>query len=571
MVGYLPQTENVEGDQPLFHTYVLQIISPNNVPAGSSLIISPQLVPTVMPDGVSAAQALNYVSLSPTSLTFTGPNQSQSVLVTCNFPIGMQAGDYAYAIQTPGWPAPAQDYYGFINARILPPRVTDVPSVTLNNPLDGAVYTWVVGGTPAQIDVQFSASAPVASPITSIDAKVGTNSVTLTTISGLGTGSVTAGGLFSTTTPGIYTVVASATNSEGTSSDSAEIRVVVQAGPPTVSIAQPAPSSTYTLPAAGSVSVPYSFSALSAYGGITSLTATLNGSPVSFSPSGIGSLTASGSGNFSLTTGGSYELVVTATDANGTSTASRSFTVVAAAPAPTVTISQPLNGATYTRVAGSGPTAIPFSFAGTAGNGYTITSLTGALNGNAITASIAGVGSASATGTGSLSISSPGTYTLTATAASGATTASTSVTFTVTQVQPPAPACSVNWLPPISLGKVQKGGQNVAIMFELDCGTEQGEDRDGDGDPDHYPGQRTKAKDKIDTSIVIAVSEVYSDGSTSAPQLFAYDSGYTIQGNDKYHLNFPTARGTHRYRIEVFQTPAGGSPRVIGTKEFATK
>ena len=571
VVSYLPQTENVEGDQPLFHTYVLQIISPSNVPANSSLTITPLLVATVMPAGVTPAQALAYVSLSPSSLTFTGPNQTQSVLVTCNFPLGTQAGNYAYSIQTPGWPAPAQDNYGFINARIFPPRVTDVPSVTLNSPADGTLYTWIAGGAPVQIDVQFSAQAPAASPITSIDAKVGTNSVNLTTISGLGTGSVSAGGLFSTTTPGIYTVVASATNSQGTSSDSAEITVVVQAGPPTVAIAQPAPSSTYTLSAGGTVTVPYSFSGVSAFGGISSLSATLNGNPVSFVPSGLGSLSATGSGNFVLNAGGNYELVVTATDPNGTSTARRTFTVVAAAPAPAITISQPLNGATFSRVAGSAPTVIPFSFTGTAANGYSITALSGSLNGSPVTASLTGVGSGSATGSGSLSVSAPGTYTLTATAASGSTTASTSVSFTVTQTQPPAPACSVNWLPPISLGKVQTGGQNVAIKFELDCGCEDSEDRNGDGDPDHYPGQRTKSKDNIDKSIVIAVSEVYSNGTTSSPQLFAYGSGYAILGNDMYHLNFRTARGVHRYRIEIFQTPDEGGARVIATKEFTTK
>ena len=205
--------------------------------------------------------------------------------------------------------------------------------------------------------MSFKSSAPSVTPITAIDADVDGRVLGVSTVSNPD-GTFTSTANLTITAPGLYSLHARATNNEGTATDTSDITINVSAPPPTVSIATPLAGSSFRLPTTGSLSVPYSFTGLSTYGGITSLTATLNGNPVSFSPAGIGTLTATGSGNFNLTLGGSYELIVTATDPNGSATTRTTFTVLAAAPAPTVVISQPLNGSTYTRVAGSGPTLI---------------------------------------------------------------------------------------------------------------------------------------------------------------------------------------------------------------------
>lgn len=579
LVGYYPGLTKVEGNQPLETTVVVTITSPANLPANTSVTITPVLTVLSAPAGVSESAALSFVSLSPTSLTFTAPDQKQNLTVHGVFPEGVAAGDYAYKISTPGWGVPVQDQGAFLNATIYPlPTPGTPPTVVITTPLDGQPFVYQPALGPLLVPIEFVSTSP-DSPITAIDADLSGTKLSLTSVDN-GDGTYTSNATTSITAPGIYTIHARATNSEGTGEADSSFSVTVSAPPPVVSISLPTMGSVYTLPSSGPLNAPYSFTARSYYGGITSLTATLNGVPVSFTPSGLGTATATGTGAFVITTSGSYELVVTTVDANGTASARTSFTVNAPVPVPipSVTIAQPLNGATFTRVAGSAPTSIPFSYTGVVGNGFTITSLTGTLNGTPVSATVTGLGTGSATGTGSLSVSAPGTYTLTATAASGTATAATSVTFTVTETTPPpAPGCGVNWLPPISLGNTHKGGSIVAIKFELDCGTEKGIDRNCDGDPDHYPGQRTKSKDRIDRQIIVAVSEVFANGSTSAPALFTYSdklssSTYTIQGNDMYHLNFSSARGTHRYRVEVFQFPAGSTtPVVIGTREFRTK
>lgn len=574
-VSYAPNLTIVEGDQPLSTTFVLSITAPSNVQAGFPVEITPLVTILTKPADVSDSVALSYVTLTPPTLTFGEPGQVLTTTVHAEFPVGTVAGAYAYKIMTPGWKTGTQDGGAFINATVFPQITGDTPTVVITTPTDGETFTYYPLVGPLSVPVQFTSSALPVSPITTIDADVNGAALALTNVNH-GDGSFTSTGTATITSPGIYTVRARASNTLGTGIDTVDFNVVVSAPPPTVAIAQPVAGSSFTLPLSGSLSVPYSFSAHSNYGGITSLTATLNGAPVAFSPAGLGTLDASGSGAFNLTVGGTYELVVVAVDANGSATTSTSFTVVAAVPPPTVSISQPLNGATFTRVAGSAPTQIPFTFTGVAGNGYTITSLTGTLNSSAVSATVTGLGSGTATGTGTLSVSGPGTFTLTAVAGSGTATAATSVTFTVTETQPPAAACSVNWLPPIARGKTVKGGSNFSIKFELLC-EECGEDRDGDDDPDHFPGERTKSKINIDRSVVIAISEIFDDNTTSAPQLFPYSSspnapGYTIQGNDMYHLNFPVPTGEHRYRVEVYRFPTSSTtPELLGTREFTSK
>ncbi|HLP25301.1 MAG TPA: hypothetical protein VK477_06470, partial [Acidobacteriota bacterium] len=443
--------------------------------------------------------------------------------------------------------------------------------------------------------------APASPAITSIEAQLNGNSLTFTRTTN-SDGSITGSGSFTVATPGAYKITASATNSIGTSSDAAEFTVVVSAPPPVVSIATPTGPS-YTMVAGTTLSLPYSFSAQSYYGGITTLTARLNGVPVIFSPSGLQTLNASGAGNFAITTAGDYTLVVTATDQNGTATATRTFNVAATTPVPVVTISQPVNGTTITRVAGSPATSVPFTFTATANTGFTISTVTASLNGTPVTVTPAGLGTANAGGSGTLSISTPGTYTLVATGTSAGVTASASTTFTVTETQPPTSKCDVIWLPPINLNKVQQGGSVLPIKFKICCDDHSRcrnngngrdhcdrDDRDRNGSYDcdngqHYGWGRdsddeihANCKGDRDTSIVIAIYEIRSNGTSTTPTLYAFDRcspnppTYTIQGNNMYHLNFPVPKGKHTFRVEVYRASSSSTtPQLIGGKEFKSK
>lgn len=596
VVNYLPATRNVEGDQPLFDSYVLTIISPATALVGQNTTITPVLTVLTAPLGVPNAVALSHVTLNPATLVFTGPNQSLTTTVTSDFPLGTEAGQYAFAISTPGWPAGTIDRFGFINAKTTIPGVPTPPLVNLVTPEDGTIYYYTPGGPPVIVPVTLTASATTDSPLTNVDANIGGVSVALTT-TGLGTDAATGEGELAISVPGIYTVQARATNAVGTSTDSADITITVLAAPPTVAIQTPLPGSSYTYIPGTNLQVPFTFAAVSQYGGISTLTATLNGAPVSFTASGLGSLNASGAGNMPIVAAGSYTLTVTATDPNGSATDSVTFSVDSPFAPPTISISAPLNGTVFTRTLGDPATVVPFSFTAIAGLGAAMTGLTATLDGNAITFASIGLGSPTATGTGSLSLTTPGTYTLSATGFSGALSAMDSVTFTIVENGPPTADCGIFWLPPISLGKVHKGGSDMPIKFRIECcdfemGTsnqshkrvkDSGTTHEGIGNghgnasqgghADHNDCQAVR-----DTAVVIATWEIFANGTTSQPKLYTFNAGspnpseYTINGNFMYHLNFPTAKGKHRYHVEVYRFPAGANaPQLVGTKEFTTK
>ncbi|HEX7630557.1 MAG TPA: hypothetical protein VF388_00375 [Lacunisphaera sp.] len=581
-VLYQPSLKLIEGDQPLHASYVLSITSPANVVAGSAVTITPVVSVNAAPTGISNATALSFVSLSQSSLVFTGPAQTQNITVTVDVPLGTAAGSYAWAIATSGWAAGTLDPFASINAKVTIPQIVAPPSVTISAPTDGTVYNQLYSDLPLAVPMTFTATAPANSPIMSIDADVSGTAVTLTS-TGLGTSTVQATGTISLSAAGIFTVQARATNNAGTSAATAEITLNIQAPAPTVTIVQPTASNfIYTgIP----LTIPFSFNAVSVYGGITALSATLNGTPVSITPLGLNTLSATGSGSLAINAAGSYTLAVTGTTSSGTTSATKTFSVSAGqtVPPPTVSIAQPLNGAVFTRVAGSPATIIPFAFTATAGIGSTISAINGVLNGNNVIMTTTGIGSPTANGTGNFSITAPGTYTFVASATAAGQGGSQSISFTVKETPAPTPDCTINWLPPISLGKVQQGGSVLPIKFTIDCACSRcGGNRDNDDcNPSHRNGRgNDTCANEHDTSVVIFIYEIMANGSTTDPDVFTYspqgkcsdrDSTYAIDGNH-YQLNYDTSRGTHRYHIDVYrQDPISGAPQLLGTKEFTTK
>jgi len=593
-VVYSPPITRVEGPQPYTLDLPIAVRSPSNVLAGSSVAVSPVITVLAKPDGVSDATALSYVTITPVPLTFTGPNQIRTFNFRAVFPEGTTVGSYGYKMQTTGWPGTPQDQGAFINVDVFPKLQPGPPTVTIVTPTDGTSLTWQPLSGPLVLPITFTASSPLNSPLSNIEADAGAGLLPLTSQTTNPDGTVTATTSLNVTDGGLYTIRARASNVAGTAQDTADVLVTLVGPPPTVTINTPT-TTTYTLPSSGALTVNFSFTGVSNWRGITSLGAALDSQPLTITPSGIGNLTATATGTMTFTTPGTYTLVVTGTDRLGTDTDTLLITVNAPTPPlppPTVAISAPLNGSVVTRVQGSAATAVPFTLRGTAGTGTVITSLTGSLNGNPITASVSGLNTATATATGNLLVSAPGNYTLTATTLSAGGTASTSITFTVRETAPPTPACGVNWLPPIALGHTVRCGSKLAIKFELDCGENEcpgnghdrsrycrnddddddsdcDDDRNDDGDRDHYPGQRTKSKTNIDKTIVIAITEIFSNGSTGTTKFYRYGQ-YDIQGNDMYHLNFRTASSARRYRVEVIST-ATGSPVVYGTREFVTR
>lgn len=557
-VTYNPVTKIIQGNQPLNESYVLTVKAPSNLPATTAAPVTISLVFSVFskPAGVSDAQALGYLSATSMTLTFTAPDQSKTTTLTLSVPLGNTAGAYAYQILPASWPATSSgisDAGAAINATISPAGTTDgsAPAIALLTPAPNTVYIYQpVTGNPVSVPITFAASVGANAPLIDVMAAMIDDVPVSVTALGLLTLSPTGSGTGLLTTPGTHTVTVLATSRNGTSRASADISVVVEAPPPTITVATPGngASFSYTLGTTGA-SVPVSVSVKSIYGNVSALAATLDGSPITLNLSGIGSsLTAVGSAPLVVPTTGSHSLVFTASNAYGAAApVTVPFTIVSAAPVPTVSILSPANGATFNRASGDPATVVNYTFQGGTTYGV-ITSVTVTLDGSVVPASVSGLNSAGISGSGTASFTSAGTHVLNVTISNGGATASASGTFKIIQVQPQL-CRDVTWLPPISLNKTVEGGSTVPIKFTLQC---------------HNEFVR-------DTSVVIAIYEV---GHESHPSLYGYGTGspnppaYAITGQ-QYHLNFTTARGSHVYRIEVYSS-ASGTMRLLDTKELNT-
>ncbi|MBW7896514.1 MAG: PKD domain-containing protein [Opitutaceae bacterium] len=563
-VAYFPSSKIMQGDQPLLQSYTLSITSPSNLPAG---VVTPlTMLGTVLskPEGVDDGAALSFLSFSPSTLAFTGPNEVRSVTVTVDVPLGNFAGNYAYRIKHTGWPSgvPVTDEGATVNALVSPAATTDEspPTVILQSPVDGTQYVYYPAtGEPAKVPVFFEATVnETADPINGLLAYINGVPQAGVTTTGIGTHVATGSLELALVEPGTYAVRVTASNQHGTSEDSGDFTVVVSAPPPTISVASPAPGSNYTFPAGGTgVSVPVTYTATSLYGNITATNATLNGAPIpTLQLDGVGtSLVATGSATLSITTPGSYVLNFTAANAYDLAVpVTVPFTVSSYEPLPTVTIVTPEDDAVFTRTLGDPATAVNFSFTGGTDFG-TVESVTVLLDGEPVVATINGEGTASITGSFTQSFSTAGTHTLTVTLNNGYSTATDSTTFTIKETSGEICA-NLTWLPPISLNKTVQGGSVMPIKFTLQC-----------------QGEFVRNE-----SVLISIYEILPDGTETDPVLYPYGSGspnpaeYAITG-PMYHLNYPTAEGVHRYRIEVYLplSADGTNLQLLGTKDLLTK
>ncbi|MCB1106012.1 MAG: hypothetical protein KDK74_14880, partial [Cephaloticoccus sp.] len=542
-VTYSPAAKVVQGNQPLSQNYVLAITSPANLPTGTSTTITiDKSILSKSNASVPDATVLSFLSLSPASLTFTGPNQTLNTTVSVDVPLGQYAGSYAYRLKPAGWPSGLTivDEGATVNALVSPSQNQDSgpPAVVLQIPVDGTVYTYYpVSGVPVNVPIIFDATVSTGGqPISGLNAFVDGNPVPVTA-TGLGTLAATGTGSLSLTTPGLYNVRVTATNLNGTSEDEADFSVVIAAPPPTITVASPQPNAVFSYPAGGSgVTVSVAYTATSLYGNITATGVTLNGLPLNPSVSGVGTaLVANGSVSMQLVTPGNYVLQFTAANEYGAATpVVVPFTVTTNEPVPSVTIDTPADGAVYTRTEGDPATAVDFTFSGGTDFG-TVESVTVMIDGEPVTATVNGIGTASITGSGSVSYSAAGTHNLVVTLSNGFGTATDQISFTVDEEA--AEAClNLTWLPPITYHKTIDGGTVMPIKFTLDC-------------------NGTFIRDE---SVLIAIYEVFPDDSISDPVLYPYggtnpdEPDYAINGTE-YQLDYTTEEGVHKYRVEVYK------------------
>lgn len=472
IVEYVTTLTQIQEQLPFTRSYTLSIKSPFNIPA-ANLPISFAVETNGKPAGVSDAEALSYLSFSPATINFTGPNQTVSVTVSMNVPAGATPGGYGYKITAEGWPVDPLvglvNLGSFINATVTaPPAHTTAPQVEISTPVDGSVVT--VTSFPVSLPFAFRATATGATPgpITSASAELDGATVVLDSLTGLSSTTVDGAGSLVISAPGLHTVSARATNAGGTATDSNTFRVSVTAAPPTVVINTPADNSTFSYRlGAPALAVPFTFTATSSFGGVRTLTAKVDGVPATFSPSGLGTLTATGSINLTYTTEGTHTLEVTTTDDNGTATTKHEFTVTVIEPTPTIAINQPLDGAVINLPAGVSSANIAFSFRTTSNNGFLVDSVSAELDNDAVAiASTAGLGTATANSSGTLANVTAGTHTLTATGVSAGITVTDSVSFTVRTSAVP-PSVAINTPPAGSVYTRVSGGDAIKIPLSF--------------------------------------------------------------------------------------------------------
>jgi hypothetical protein len=167
--------------------------------------------------------------------------------------------------------------------------------------------------------------------VDSVSAMVGTTVISGFSTTGLGTANATSTGILSGLTAGTYTLTANGVSAGVNVSASVQFTVRSSAVPPSVVINTPPVGATFTRVSGGpALSIPLTFTGTSNTPGgvITQLRASLGATTLSVSTTNLNTPVATGAATLSVTNAGSYTISVTAIDAYGTASATRSFTVV---------------------------------------------------------------------------------------------------------------------------------------------------------------------------------------------------------------------------------------------------
>jgi hypothetical protein len=228
---------------------------------------------------------------------------------------------------------------------------------------------------------------------------------------------------------------------------------------------------------------------------------------------------------------------------------STTLTVVVAAPTtlpdttpPSVTITKPSADQAFAFCTGGTPVDIAFN-AQDAESG--ISQVAADVKGNPVSLSTAGLGTGSVDASGTYTAAAIGAYTVKAQATSEGGTSDASANFSVNY--------AISWLPPLSIGKTNKGGSTIPIKFTA---------RDGKGAFVH------------DASVKVEVFEVTSGGDVQALNGLFGEGSTNLRIDDlagQYTINFQTASGMHNYRVDVSFNDADGNPFKQGSKTFSVR
>ncbi len=454
-LSYNPSVYNVNGQAPLNVWLTpnnsgvgrsMTVVAPGNVTTATPITIT--ATPTSYPAGVTLSQALSYVTLSASQIT-VAPGGSISFDITLNIP-QTGAGDYVYRINTTGWPSDTEPDQGvFINAHAPPPLSPIKPTIAISSPANLSAWSYTFPGSvtvPISSAGMANSVSPISLLVTTVTDPQGQNvNIDSWRLTGIASSLASGSGSVTLSKPGIYTVNANTANVDlfglqlGIAVTSIQFTVNENVTAPTVAITAPTVTSYTYENGSPAPTVDFGFVGTSFKGGITALSATLDGAPFTFTAAGITAGNVAGNGPFTATgtrtgvtvpvvgttTDGSsvtetHRFAVTATDSYGTAGVSpivyQDFTVTKTYPAPTLVITSPAAGTVVTRTSTSTPFSLSYAFDAAIKTGNAISTISDTISGPAtITLTKTGEGTTAAHGSGVITSSTAGFYTLTAT------------------------------------------------------------------------------------------------------------------------------------------------------------
>ena len=308
------------------------------------------------------------------------------------------------------------------------------PTVAILLPAADAVYTFNAGTTPPVIQFSFAGNS-VFGVIREMSATLNNVPVAYRA-TGLNTLSATgATPNLALSVSGLYTLRVKARTDFGWSDEVASSFTVNVIQPtPSVVIDSPSANAAVTLPVGQLVgNIPFQFTTTTSAGfTVGSVSAKLDGVPVSVGNPNTGGLTAVSTGTLANVGAGPHTLIVTGVSVEVSVSASVNFTVVVVPPAPTIVINDP-SAAVINLPVGVLTADIPFQFTTSTLAGFKIDTVSATLDNQSVSPILSpnlGV-SNSVVSTGTLVGMGAGLHTLNVTGTSGSASASTSFTFTV--------------------------------------------------------------------------------------------------------------------------------------------
>jgi hypothetical protein len=213
--------------------------------------------------------------------------------------------------------------------------IAPTPTVVINQPPAGATFATPGGSTTVNVPYAFTATSNNGFFVDSVSLSLEGAPVVMGGTSGLGTATATGTGTLTGVTAGTHALVATAISSGISVTTATTFTVASTLPPPTVVIHTPAAGATFTRVAGGpAVSIPLTFTgtSLPTNGAITQLKATVDCTALPVASTTLGQRVAHGAATMSVSSAGTHTLTVTAIDAYGTASATRTFAVVVVQP-----------------------------------------------------------------------------------------------------------------------------------------------------------------------------------------------------------------------------------------------